>query len=122
MTVYDLTTPIEGQPSATLYRSDATHEMLLYALNPDHNSEYRVGKLLPSNDAGAFYTSKCLQPANYGYQWCAKDNNEAEQLCSNIVTDVSGRSLSPDTDYRATWDRLHDWYPLVKTGWAGNAN
>lgn len=104
--LYDLTTPHPGG-APTLYLPDATHEFIVYALDPEHP----IAKDTPIHEA------KCvkLKPPNYGYQFKAESNDAALARVQMIVDGIVADRLSPDTDFRSLWDKLlADCYPLVR--------
>lgn len=100
--LYDLTT--EGVP-AIMYMPDATHEFVVYALDP----ECHIKKDAPINDC------RKLEGPNYAYQFRAESNEAAMERIQEIVDRIVKLKLSPDTDYRWYWDgMLRDMYPLVR--------
>lgn len=93
--LYDLTTPAE--PTPQVYLDGATHEVLLFALDPAH----------PAVSAKALIEERqfrTLDPPNHGYQFTAKDDVAAVSRLQLIVDEIEARRLSPDTDFRAAWD------------------
>lgn len=105
MTLFDLTTPLERP--ATLHLPDATHEVVLYALNPDH----RLKPDVPMTRQRYGY----LHPANYGYQFRAGSNDVALARVQAVVDEIAAGRLSPDTDWRSRWDAMwQDACPLVR--------
>jgi hypothetical protein len=111
--LYDLTTPRPDDPPLNLHLPDATHEMLLYALDPDHPID-RDAHLKP----GELHR---LEPANYGYQFKADSDKAAEARIQAIVDAIVAMTISPDTDWRGTWDNalFPDAYPLVRSDFWG---
>ncbi len=107
LTVVDLTTPLEGAGAAFLKDPKATHEFLLFAVNPkspvDFDEPADLEKLPPN-----------LIPANHGYQFTARSNDAAWARVNALVDDCMARMLSPDTDWRSAWDaRMADGWTLL---------
>ena len=96
----DLTTEIPGKGPPLLYRSDATHEVLVYALNPDHP----LPILKKHGDADP--KPHFLTPANHGYQFTAESDEAALERINGIAESVRDRELSPDTDFTWAWNVL----------------
>ncbi|NEI52689.1 hypothetical protein GR217_34285 [Rhizobium leguminosarum] len=111
--LYDLTTPRPGDPPLNLHLPGATHEMLLYALDPDHPIE-RDAHLTPEK-------IRRLEPANYGYQFKADSDDVAEARMQAIVDGIVAREINPDTDWRGSWDNalFPDAYALVRSDFWG---
>jgi len=101
---YDLTTPIEGQPNPTLYRPDVTHEVMLFALDPDN----------PKIQPRSFQDQKIefLSPANFGYQ-LTSTNKDLEEILDHLAERFERRLMSPDTDYRGSHDAFFKMYNAV---------
>jgi hypothetical protein len=109
MLLYDLTTPHPDGPSI-IHLPGATHEFLLYALDPAHP----VAKDAPIHKI----TIRRLHPANYGYQFKADSNDAALERVQAIVDAIVAERLSPDTDFRQQWNQLFpDCYPLTISAW-----
>lgn len=92
--LYDLTTPLTETP--IIYLDGATHEILLYAVNPDR-------QLLPETPIADYYPA-LLHPANHGYQFKAASNDAATARIQLLVDEMLNNTLSPDTDWRSAWD------------------
>lgn len=87
---------IEGQSKApVIHKPGATHEIGLYALNPDH---------VPCLDgSGSTYF---LTPANYVGQFIADSDDHARQIIEHTVRMICEGKLNPDTDARKHWKQL----------------
>lgn len=85
--LYDLTTP--GQSEPVIYLDGATHEVMVFAMDPDHPAEPPL---------------KFLRPANHGYQFIAASDEAAVERVVALLEEIDGRKLSPDTDFRYMWD------------------
>jgi hypothetical protein len=81
---------VPGVPKAVIHRPGATHEVMVYALNPD--------KPRAVNDGPRFLT-----PANFHGQWIAGSDAEAARFIEETVQLVIDGNLSPDTDFRRNW-------------------
>jgi hypothetical protein len=87
----------EGVPPAILYRPDATHELILFALNPAHPTTI--------DEQPHFLT-----PTNFVGQFPAQSDSHASAIIEQTVRDIINGFLSPDTDYRRNWImRFGDW-------------
>lgn len=92
VSLVDLTTPTGNPPM--LMAPDVTHELLVFALNPEFPKET--------------WPPRRLEPANYGYQFAAADHATAERRIVEILDQISSQQLSPDTDFRSSWDMLFE--------------
>lgn len=111
LALYDLTTPTTKPP--TLHLRDATHEFMLYALDPEH--PIAKDAIVPPEQVYK------LSPPNFAYQFKAKSNAEAEERIQAVVDGIVARQISPDTDARSFWNNglFPDAYALVKSAFAG---
>lgn len=92
--LYDLTTNMDTVP--IVYLKGATHEFLLYALDPEHRLKRDSLK----------ENVHWLEPANHGYQFIAESDEAAEQRMQDVVDLILVGSISPDTYFRDQWDIL----------------
>lgn len=81
---------VEGVRSAEIRLPNATHEVFVIALNPDHIPE--VDKV-----------NHILTPINFTGQFIADSDEQAMLILDDTVTDVINGTLSPDTDFRSMW-------------------
>lgn len=79
--------PLEGKP-AKLQHPDSSHEIVCFALDPESN---------PDPDDVRSY--EVLTPVNLCYQLRGLDDQQALSVFSRFLQALSGRSLSPDTDF-----------------------
>jgi len=93
--LYDLTTPIHGMKTDFKFEG-ATHELMVYALDPDH----------PFKPGNKFKDIKTLRPANHGYQFKADNDQMAHDVVEKIISLIHAGRLSPDTDWRRVWDKM----------------
>lgn len=84
--------PIPGTCVPRLYLPDATHEIVLFALDPRE----RVRLEFPCAQ---------LQPANFAAQFIADSDEAARQRVAAVVQEICDGHLNPDTDARAQWIR-----------------
>jgi hypothetical protein len=104
LSVCDLDSP--GKKPPIKRDPTATHELLLYALDPEYPVDF---------SAPITRRYQPLQPANHGYQFRAGSNQAAWSRAKALVDDCLSRRLSPDTDYRSMWDaRMADGWSLLK--------
>lgn len=85
-----------GDASLIIYLKGATHELVLYALDPDLKRE------------GALHDCRlvsraCLLPKQYADQLIVPDDAAAAQRIRAAVQDIIDGRLSPDTDHQAAW-------------------
>lgn len=81
---------VPGVPKAKVNLEGATHEVMVFALDPDHK---------PAVDD----FPRPLQPANFIGQFVATDDLSAAAYVQDAVRDVIDGILNPDTDYRRHW-------------------
>lgn len=77
-----------GRPK--IYVQGATHEMMLFALNPDKPRDL---KDYPS----------VLTPINFAAQFIARDDSYAIARINETVCEIVNGQLSPDTDHTQSW-------------------
>jgi hypothetical protein len=102
---------LDGSGEIKRYRSDTTHEVLLYAL----------GKECPVKPAPLRGQKKIfLQPANCGYQ-LTTTNEKLVELLDSVVERIEHVTMSPDTDFRWQWDdvfiKQHGAVTLLQSAW-----
>lgn len=84
-------------PQATLfYLEDATHEITLFALDPDCDRRAII-------DGTIKLGKTIMTPANYAGQFHAIGDETARQRILETVQDICDGKLSPDTDYVSMW-------------------
>lgn len=89
---------LPGQSRPPLRKfAEATHEVMLYVLNPDKPRQALVDgrELHPSQSF--------LTPVNYVGQFVAEDDAMAAGVVDRAVIDICNGLLSPDTDFRSQW-------------------
>jgi len=82
--------PIAGFPPAVIRLQGATHEVILFALDPSHT---------PTLDN----FPKFLSPSNFVGQWIAESDEAAVAKMDACVDEIIAGRLSPDTDFRHEW-------------------
>lgn len=81
---------VPGVPKATIHLEGATHEVMVFALDPDTRPAL--------NDY-----PRMLQPINFTGQFIEADDLAAAARVQQAVQDVIDGTLNPDTDYRRHW-------------------
>lgn len=81
---------MEGAPPAVIHLEGGTHEILLFALNPD---------VEPAIDQAPEW----LEPANFVAQFIATSDEAAAERVRGVVQDVVDGRLHPDTDFISQW-------------------
>ena len=94
----DLTDELEDGPDPNLHMEDATHEIQVWALNPDMGD--------PDLSGQAPWGLRFLEPMNHAYQFRASTHEHALKRVRSVVKSIAEKKLSPDTDHARTWDRL----------------
>lgn len=87
-----------------IYREGATHEILVFALNPDCNREKLIE--CPILD-GAL-----LLPANFAGQFIEVSDDLARERIKKTVQQICDGVLSPDTDWTREWVKRFGDYML----------
>lgn len=82
---------------ANIVLPGATHELLCWALEPDHKLDLDLHVM--------DQTVHFLTPPNFGYQFIADDDDKAQRRVQLLMDRVAAGQLSLDTDYRSHWDR-----------------
>jgi len=87
--------PMPDGRKTLMYVDDATHELWLYALNPeiDRNPMVRTGLV-----EGNFLT-----PVNYASQFVEVDDALALFRIQQAVQEICNGTLSPDVDFSSMW-------------------
>jgi hypothetical protein len=99
--------PVPGLQEPVFFLRGATHEVMLYALDPSHT---------PALDK----PQRFLFPANFHGQWQAQSDEEAVAKIEGCVDDIIAGTLSPDTDHVRSWiDRFSDSNVKVDPALAG---
>lgn len=81
---------VPGVPKAKVNLEAATHEIMVFALDPDRK---------PAIDD----FPRVLQPVNFVGQFVEADDLSAAMRVQQAVQDVIDGKLNPDTDYRRMW-------------------
>ena len=92
---------IQGVKPAHKYDPRATHEVQVWALDPE-------ARLRPGDPPKP---RMLLTPQNFVGQWNAQDDECAKTHIENVVRAIVNGRLSPDTDFRAAWKRLFPFHP-----------
>lgn len=81
---------VPGFPPAHINMHGATHEIMVYALNPEHAIDLAS-------------SPRFLTPCNFVGQFIQPSDDEAAALIEQTVRDVIDGRLNPDTDYAQWW-------------------
>lgn len=84
---------------ARIHLPDATHELILNALDPDACFQEII-----QGEADAMRW--CLSPGNFAAQFIAENDDDAGARIAETVVMVCNGELNPDTDARSQWVRL----------------
>lgn len=109
---YDLTLlhlrPMPDGRKTLRYRADASHELLLHALNPDVPRDPVI--------AGAANPSWLL-PCNFASQLVEPSDDDAGNRIENAARLICHGMLNPDTDAIGQWiERFGDFMMLDRSG------
>jgi hypothetical protein len=88
--------PEPGIPDAVCYLPDATHEFMLFALDPTIPREQQLRER----------RAAWLHPGNFGAQLVKTSDEEALAEIEGAVDMIIAGELNPDTDARYQWRRL----------------
>lgn len=87
---------IPGYDQPVLFHlPDATHEMLVFALDPRKDRQSMI-------DTGVV-EGRWMQPANFGAQFIELDDDLARERIKSTVQEIIDGKLSPDTDHISMW-------------------
>lgn len=83
-----------GLPAPVIASPGATHELLVMALDPDH--DYTV-------DPADISTFQWMNPPDVVEQFAARDDDHAVSIATEAVRKCVNGELVPDSDYRSLW-------------------
>lgn len=102
---------VEGLGAPKINLEGATHEVFVYALNPDGQREPFIKGDALIGDHGV----TILTPANYVGQFIEPSDAAALERVERAVREIAAGHLSPDTDFRFQWiERFGDSNVLHK--------
>ena len=87
--------PLSDGRKTKFYVDGATHELWLWALDPDKN---RIPMLSGGDAAGLW-----LIPLNFAAQFIEVADDLAQQRVRSAIQRICDGTLSPDTDFRSMW-------------------
>jgi len=87
---------IPGTAPPLIYRKDATHEVMVHAMNPAQRREGVIRGWQRLQD-------QLLHPTNYAGQFIEVSDELARDRIQRAVTEICSGELSPDTDFLAQW-------------------
>lgn len=96
--------PMECDPAPRIWLPGATHELALYALDPEVPRQKQI-------DNGRYHM---LVPVNFAAQFIADDDAAAAARIKAAVDRILAGELSPDTDFLAQWIALFGGNMVLK--------
>jgi hypothetical protein len=99
--------PLEGVGDPKLYRPDATHELIIFALDP---SKPRAATV--DGRDGAYR----LEPANFAAQLVEPSDEAARTRVEGAIDLIIAGELNPDTDAMRQWTALFG-DAMIKPEW-----
>lgn len=81
---------VEGHPPANMQFPEATHELVIMALDPSH---------YPPDEDELHY----LTPPNIAQQFTADNDAAALETIELLMQKVAEKRISPDEDFRSAW-------------------
>lgn len=81
---------LPGMPPPKIYLLDATHEMMLFALDPKW-------------ELSTLEYPRHLSPINFAAQFIEPSDAAAQERCEKCVLEIVNGKLSPDTDFIQHW-------------------
>lgn len=95
---------VPGQPPAVKRSPDMTHELMVFALDPEFPApDPRVWPMPPDN--GEPRPLQMLQPADAVVQFHVDSDRHATEIVRLAAKACTDGVLVPDSDHRAAWDR-----------------
>ena len=99
--------PIPGFEPPIIYNPHATHEVLVFALDPEGDRDRLLAESIG-------YHCRTLEPPNYTGQIVEITDDLARARVRKAVEMICAGDLSPDTDYRAQWIALFGDHMVMK--------
>lgn len=96
---YDLIVRPGDTDHPVVYKPGMNYELMFYALAPDVKIDWKT----------SMYKQKGLQPlepANYGFQFYAATQQEADARIEDLVMSLCAGIMSPEDDDRRAWKRM----------------
>lgn len=87
---------VEGLQDNHVYLEGATHEIYVFALDPNADLE----KIISGEE---FSGPALLHPMNFAAQFIANDDEEAQARVYKSIKEIIDGKLSPDTDFISMW-------------------
>lgn len=91
---------IPGMARPLFHIPEATHELLVHALNPDNARQELLGTGIPNHHF--------LTPINFGAQFIEITDALARERVRNSVQMICDGKLSPDVDFQQQWVALYN--------------
>jgi hypothetical protein len=92
--------PGEQKGATKFYIPDATHELMVYALNPEQDRRPLLATAIPDRH--------WMTPGNFAAQFIEITDDLARERVRNTVQMICDGKLSPDTDFTRDWVRLYN--------------
>lgn len=87
--------PMAGGPEIKFYLDGATHEMIVFALNPRMPRKEMI-------ETG-IVNGRWMTPPNFAVQFIESNDDDARAKVRGAVQEILDGKLSPDSDWRAAW-------------------
>lgn len=88
---------VEGVPAPVMQFAGASHELMVYALDPDHDDEIMVGDPLTQ--------LHYLTPPDAVVQFIVADDEQARSVAAFAAHAVAHGLVVPDADFREDWEK-----------------
>lgn len=82
----------ETGPKAKIAVPGATHELMIFALDPKYEPDP--------------YDARLLEPVSIAQQFIAENDAAALNVLEQRIPMIAAGVLSPDSDYRKAWERI----------------
>ena len=92
--------PGEEKGATHFYIPDATHELIVHALDPDKDRRDLIRTAIPKGH--------WLNPCNFAAQFIEITDDLARERVRNTVQMICDGKLSPDTDFQRDWVQLYN--------------
>ena len=92
--------PGEVKGATHFYIADATHELVVHALNPDKDRRELIRTAIPKG--------MWLTPCNFAAQFIEITDDLARERVRSTVQMICDGKLSPDADFQQQWVQLYN--------------
>jgi hypothetical protein len=94
---------VDGQPPAHKHYPEATHELMVWALDPDHPPPDPRAWPMPPDD-GSPRPLQMMQPADAVVQFDVASDEQATEIVTLAAKACTTGLLVPDSDHRGAWE------------------